>query len=219
MASINLRHVVLQDNWPGTPNLNLGTPKGGFDATTWTDATKAGYPIGTKIQVYGDSSGCQGYYTMIYLRYYCISGKNVVEDLTSDWGVFQAFCNSTCLSADGTTAIFTCTNAPTVDTGYKCGTETGVVAVACGTLSNNDDSTEDGAALGGYGWFWCGGVCPATDMAFFDVCAGQGTDITVVGAPTGGSPIHVEADTSVLVFDTSGAAAGQDTCGYALGAT
>lgn len=213
MAAINCRHLVLQDKWPGIPNINLSVPTGGFDSTRWNDITTEAYPIGTKIQVYGDSSGCKGPYTMIYLRYYCLSGNNAVEDITSDYAIFQQFCNSTCASADGTTAIFTCTNCGGIDTGYKCGSAVGIVAVACATLSDHDVTT-DGNNGGGYGWFWCGGPCPAEDITFFDVCAGKGADMTTAGGVVAGTEIHYEVDTSVGVFD--GGDPSSNNCGIAL---
>lgn len=217
MASVNVRNLVLQDKWPGVPNPNLGVPTGGFDSSTGgNDVTTAVYPIGTKIQVYGDSSGCVGPYTMIYLRYYCLSQENAVEDLTSDYSIFQQFCNSTCVSADGTSAIFACTNAAGIDTGYKCGSANGVVAVACGTLSYRATAevTTDGANTGGYGWFWSGGPCPGEDITFFDVCAGQGTDMTTAGGVAAGGQIHIEVDTSVLVWD--GGDPSSNNCGWSM---
>jgi hypothetical protein len=214
MANINLKKIVLDDKWPGVPNLNLGIPTGGFDATAHTCATSEVYPIGTKIQPYQDFSGPTGPYTMIYLRYYELSGSNNVDDLSSGWGIFQQFCNSTCLSADGTASVFTCTNVGGIDTGYKCGTSHGTIAIACGTLSDLDTTT-DGNNPGGYGWFWCGGVCPYEDITFFD---GQGshagTEITTDGNVAAGEWIGAVIDTSQITLGYADLSL--KDCGYSL---
>ena len=219
MVAISTRKLVLQDNWPGSPDPNLGIPTGGFDATAHTDASTEVYPIGTKIQAYQDFSGLCGPYTMVYLRYYCLSESddNGVEeaDLSlTGLCIFQQFCNSTCLSADGTSAVFTCTNSATVDTGYVCGTKYGVIAVACGTLSYRDVTT-DGNNPGGYGWFWCGGPCPM-DITFLSGAAHAGVDMSTGGNVAIGEPIYCQADTSVLEFDGA-TDLSANICGLALG--
>lgn len=202
MVAVNTKKLWLNDNWPGSPNPNLGIPRGGFDATAWTDASTEEYPIGTKIQVYQDFSGLCGNYTMIYLRYYCMSNYWAVEkaDL-SDAGhcIFQQFCNSTCLSSDGTSAMFTVTNSGTIDTGAACGTNSGLCAIACGSLSDRDTTT-DGNNPGGYGWFWVGGPCPM-DCSMLSGAAHAGVDMSTAGDVAKNEPINLEADTSALVFD------------------
>lgn len=218
MVAVNLRNIVLEDKWPGVPNQNLGIPTGGFDATTWTDATTEGYPIGTKIQAYQDFSGRSGLYTMIYLRSYCGTNAYAVEfadnSSTTGMAIFQQWCNSTCLSADGTMAVFTCTNTAVPETGYLCGTKSGVIAIACGTLSARDVTT-DGNNIGNYGWFWCDGICPFVDITMYDELATNlGTDMSTAGGVAAGLPIGVEVDTSVLVFD--GGEITQNRCGVAL---
>jgi len=213
-AYINTKNVVLQDNWPGIPNFNLGIPTGGFDSTLHCCSVQS-YPIGTKIQGYSTLSGLEGPYTMIYLRYYCLSSANAVEDISGNWAIFQAFCNSTCISADGTNAVFTCTNKGGIDTGYKCGTTLGLIGVACSTLSSFDNTIE-GQNEGGYGWFWCGGVCPIEDITMYDAkSAYAGSDMTSGGNMAAGDFIYPQVDTSVLQFD--GAADGSvNVCGWSI---
>ena len=121
MANIQLAKVVLHDKWPGSVTPYKSIPTDGFDSTTENDITIAAHPIGTKIEKYTDLSGVQGMSRFVYLRYYCLSGANAVEDVSDGWGIFQQFCNSTCVSADGTANALTCTNVHGVDTGYKCG--------------------------------------------------------------------------------------------------
>lgn len=218
MVATNTKMIVLKDNWPGVPNQNLGIPTGGFDSTKWTDSSTEGYPIGTKIQAYQDFSGMKGPYTMIYLRYYCLSESEDfgVEkvDLSGNVGqaIFAQFCNSTCLSADGTAAVFTCTNRGNVDTGYVCGTNTGIIAVACGTLSYRD-VTGSGENPGGYGWFWCGGRVPM-DCTFLSGAADAGIDISTAGGVAAGLPMNVEIDSSLMWFD--GGDLSSHIVGYAL---
>ncbi len=206
MVAVSTRDLVLFDNWPGSPNFNLGIPKGGFDATKWTDASTETYPVGTKIQVMQDFSGVTGPYTMMYSRYYCISinngtptGVETADNSLTGMALFQHFCNSTCLSADGTGNAFTLTNLATVDTGVKDGTNAGLMAIACGTLSYRDVTT-DGNNPGGYGWFWIGGVCPM-DVTMLSGVAHAGVDMSTAGGVAAGEPINLEADTSVLVLD------------------
>jgi len=219
MVAISLRDLVLEDRWPGSPNFNLGKPKGGFDATKWTDASTEAYPIGTKIQVYQDFSGVTGPYTMMYSRYYCLSinngsaiGVEKADMSLLGMAVFQHFCNSTCLSADGTANAFTMTNSATVDTGVADGTTTGQIGIACGTLSYRDVTT-DGNNPGGYGWFWIEGVCPM-DITMLSGVANAGIDMSTVGGVAAGLPIGPEADTSVLFFD--GGEITDNKCGYSF---
>ena len=219
MVAVSLRDIVLEDRWPGTPNFNLGKPKNGFDSTLWTDASTEEYPIGTKIQVYQDFSGVTGPYTMMYSRYYCLSGNNGTPvgvesaDLTlTGMALFQHFCNSTCLSADGTGNAFTMTNSGNVDTGVADGTTTGQIGIACGTLSYRDVTT-DGDNPGGYGWFWVGGVCPM-DITMLSGVAHAGVDMSTAGGVAAGLPIGCEVDTSVVAFD--GGDMTFNHCGYSF---
>lgn len=204
MVAISTRKLILKDNWPGSPDPNLGIPTGGFDATAHTDASTEVYPIGTKIQAYQDFSGTSGPYTMIYLRYYCLSesddhGVEEADQSLTGQCLFAQFCNSTCLSADGTQAVFTCTNRSGVDTGYICSTNAGVMAIACGTLSYRDVTT-DGNNPGGYGFFWCGGVCPM-DITFLSGAAHAGVDMSTGGGVAASEPMNLENDTSCFVLD------------------
>jgi len=206
MADVQLAKIVLKDNWPGAVTPKKSIPTDGFDSTTENDVTIAAHPIGTKIEKYTDLSGVQGMSRFIYLRYYCLSSGEAVEDVSDGWAIFQQFCNSTCVSADGTANALTCTNKTPVDTGYKCGTSGGVVAVACSSRSVHDVTT-DGNNGGGYGWFWCGGVCPI-DITTLDC------DVTTGGGVAAGGQIYIQDDASNIQFD--GADLSVNGCGWSL---
>lgn len=206
MVVVNLKSVILKDNWPGQATPKKSFPTNGFDNTVDNDVTTPSHVIGTKIEKYTDISGVQGWSRFIYLRYYCLSGANAVEDVSDGWGIFQQFCNSTCVSADGTANAYTCANPHGIDTGYKCGSTAGVIAIACSSLSSHDVTT-DGNNGGGYGWFWCGGVCPA-EITTLDC------DLTTGGTVVAGDVIYVQADTSQIVFD--GADLSINNCGWSL---
>jgi hypothetical protein len=206
MAVVNLKSIILKDNWPGMPTPKKSFPTNGFDATVQSDTTTPTHPIGTKIEKYTDISGVQGWTRFIYLRYYCMSSANVVEDVSDGFGIFQQFCNSTCISADGTANAYTCTNKGDIDTGFVCGTSAGVVAVACSSLSSHDNTLE-GLNGGGYGWFWCGGVCPA-EITTLDC------DVTGDGAIAAGNVVNVEVDTSALRL--AGTDMSINNCGWSL---
>jgi hypothetical protein len=215
MAGIASRKIVLYDKWPGQPNQNLGIPTGGFASTELHDVTNPGYPVGEKISIRTDFSSVKGNSTLTYLQYFCMSGENPVEDLSTGWPVFQQACNSTC--ADGTNAAYTCTNAGSFyasGTGYACGTAIGTVAIPCGTLSYRAlaEVTTGGANTGGYGWFWTGGVCPVGDVTFFDT--DELSCISTDGNVTAGFPIRAVVDTSVLVIGYAEVSEG--IFGYAL---
>ena len=116
--------------------------------------------------------------------------------------------------ADGTAAVFTCTNVGGIDTGYKCGTSVGTFAIACGSLSDLDTTT-DGNNPGGYGWFWCGGVCPVGDITFFDgQSANAGTEITTDGNVAAGEWIGIVVDTSQLTLGYADLS--MKDCGYSM---
>lgn len=217
MAGIPTRKVVLIDKWPGVPNLNLGIPTGGFDSTSGgNDVSDPAYPVGTKIQIYTDHSSCKGSSVLAYLHYYCFSGENAVEAISTAGGhtLFQAACNSTCVSADGTSNPFACTNSGEIDTGAACGTGAGICAVPCGTLSysSTNEVTDDGLNSGRYGWFWVGGVAPCGECTIHD--SANFSCISTAGGVAVNLPIGVEIDTSVVVWD--GAEITDNWCGYAL---
>jgi len=220
MVAVSTRDLVLQDKWPGTPNHNLGIPKGGFDATKWTDSSTEQFPVGTKIQVYQDFSGVTGYYTMMYSRYYCQSVNNGTPigvekaDLSLlGMAVFGHMCSSTCLSADGTSNAFTVSNLATLGAGIHDATVTGQMGIACGTLSYRDVTT-DGDNHGGYGFFWIDGVCPM-DCTMLSGVAHAGVDMSTGGNVAAGEPIYPQADTSVLELDGA-ADLSNNVCGYSF---
>ena len=161
-----------------------------------------------EIQGYEDGSTIKGPYTMIYLHYYELSNGSTVDDVSDGFAIFQQFCDSNCLSADGTASIFTCTNCGGIDTGYKCGSTAGIIAIACGSLDSYDTTGLGGTSPGGYGWFWCGGVCPYTDITALSC------DLTTGGSVAAGDRIYMQNDSSYLVFD--GADLSVNNCGWAI---
>ena len=206
MANSHLYDLVLEDKWPGVPNPNLGIPLAGFDGTTHHDVTAAVYPIGTKIQIYSDATKSPGYSTLIYLDFHCVSGKNSIECISAGWGIVQQFCNS--VLADGTRHPFHVTNVGGIDTGAKCATNSGIIAFACGSITDADVTTDAGAT-GHFGWGWCGGVCPYDDITFLNA------DITTDGNVAGGKLISPIIDTSQITIGLGDTTSGI-CCGIAL---
>jgi len=198
MAGIAARKIVLYDKWPGQPNQNLGIPTGGFASTEVHDVTNPAYPVGEKISIRTDFSSVKGNSTLTYLQYFCMSGENAVEEVSSGFPLFQQACNSTCV--DGSSSAYTCTNAAGLDTGYQCGTAVGTMAIPCGTLSYRSaaEVTTAQANTGGYGFFWTGGVCPVGDVTFFDT--DELSCISTDGNVAAGIPIRAVIDNSVFVI-------------------
>ncbi len=182
-VTINLKNVVLYDRWPGHPDPNLGMPTNGFDATSGHSCvTDAQYPPGTKIQVrQDDASRATGPYTMIYLRFAAISTGEAM-DLSNGWGfVSHVDYTNNGNAADGldsSSSWWQCANKAN-----KASCEVSVAfpkAIACNTALVNDADTS--VTSGVWGWFWCGGVCPAFDITAFDSgAANVGTEVTTDG--------------------------------------
>ena len=217
MAGINLKQVILEDKWPGVANQNFGIPTDGFDSSSaGQDQTTAMFPLGTKITAYqsaADASDQPGYYTMIYLNFHGVSGRNDITDISGAQCVVQPFCNS--VVSDSTDNFYHVTNVGGLATGYKCATQVGRIAIACGTVTS-DDITTDGGSGGYFGWYWCGGVCPYADITFFDKqSGGAGADLSTDGNVAAGKMIIPIVDTSALIIGLGEASAGIQ-CGYAL---
>jgi len=174
MATVSLRKVILKDNWPGVPNPNHGIPKGGFDATTGHSCVTAPiYPPMTKIQAYheavaGDGSTTVGPYTMIYLAYHdCSSTLTPLQaaDPSSGATPVVAHIDSTAWTnrghySDSSDAPYCVANT----SGCMEVTSTGMLAIACNKGLNTDSSL----TAYKWGWFWCGGVNPHSDLTGLD---------------------------------------------------
>jgi len=210
MANISLRRFQLKDNWPGVPNPNHGVPKGGFDATTGHSCvTSPVYPPMTKIQTYQsgeDASECQGPYTMIYLAYHdgsstltplqaaspCTGATPVVAHVDS-----TAWTNRGEWSDTSSAPYCVMNTSACMDV-----TSTGQVAIACNPGLNTDGSQ----AAYVWGWFWCGGVCPHTDLTHLDY------DMTTTA--TAWNHIQPVSDTGQIVLGV-GDASFEGVCGIA----
>ena len=209
MAGIAMKDIVMKDNFPGVPNFNLGIPKNGFDSPVHSDVTTPTYPIGTKIQAYNDGTGIKGPYTMIYLAHYCLSDYDTLPEGATNGLLCQAFCNSSCVSADGTAnAAFKVTGPgnAALATGFAEGTMNGIAAFACASMSRHD-TTADGAAVPGFGWFWCGGVCPEADITLF--AADHSTD----GNVAVGMAVGVVVDGTAILLGL-GDPTSENVCGW-----
>lgn len=148
MATVALTDVVLYDKWPGAVNPNLGVPRNGFDSTSEC-GTANSYPLGTKVMGYEDGTRNPGWFTMCYMRFH--DGT----DLAAAAGD----------PSDGYAACF-----------HACGTATAdgslsSAFVVTNDLTNSDGTTGHGIAFAAVdlssdecGWFWIGGVCPASDV-------------------------------------------------------
>lgn len=221
MANLSLGHLILNDKWPGCPNLNYGIPTGGWDNTTDNfntsdDTAKAmspPIPIGQKRQVYHDSTVCPGYYTMIYLSFHDVSAVDISADYSDG--------NFWCSHVDTTKTVWSDTSIAPWFVVSRCYTGTNLitrvdatrgapVAVPCATLDADSslNSTISGfgdpylAGFGdAYGWFWCGGVCPCKDVTLFQGTAGaqSGADITVSTVIPG--PIYCEMTGGTLLLN------------------
>lgn len=203
--NIRLAHLILYDKWPGTPNPNLGIPRGGFDATEWNlstmdDTDKADnppYPLGTKIQVYTDNSECPGNYTMMYLARHEFSSECISSDI-SESNIFCSLPGTLCQTHTAAVGVDSSGPCPyyfvsQCYTTASCEVSMGnPIAIPCTTVDGDsseslDITTNDPRAQGfghSLGWFWVGGVCPAGDITFYRGLGdtANGPDITCDGA-------------------------------------
>ena len=206
MAGINLSSVILYDRWPGPVNPNLGMPVDGWDNTVDNYKTTAAtdlpaWPLGTKIMTYSDNSWAPGWYTMIYLEYHSYE-SGATYDVSND--ISDGFPG--CAQADGSTAAHYDTIADNSTIPYyvvtRCLTTAGgqvdytranagvgAIAVPCCSMSSDGTACITQGGYGDfYGWFWCGGVCPAKDITFLDDNgAGIGSTCAGIGACCSGS--------------------------------
>ena len=81
-------------------------------------------------------------------------------------------------------------------------TSTGVLAVACNKGLNTDSSLTSYK----WGWFWCGGVCPHTDLT--------GLDYDMTTTTSAYNHIQAVSDTAQIVLGT-GDASFEGVCGIA----
>ena len=155
MATVNLKHVILKDKWPGYPNFNLSKPANGFDSTvsgSGNNVDTALYPPGTKIAVQytaADQTNWPGQSIFAYLKFYegTDSAFDVGDPSTGYCACFYADLTTT---GDGSIAgPYIITN----DLTNSDGTQGGAIAFPCTDLS-----------AGEYGWCWVGGVCPVADV-------------------------------------------------------
>lgn len=196
MANLPLTHLILNDTWPGVPNVQKGIPTDGWDNTfdnfnTADDTAKAfvpPQPIGEKRMVYTDNTNAPGYYTMMYLAYHDPSSVDISADFSDSafWCAHTDTTHASPLGADLSTPpyyiVSRCYTAAFWD-----GTKGSPIAVPCSTSIEADSSvdfgTGDPASNGfghGWGWFWVGGVCPVKDATLLDDGSGnfKGADVT-----------------------------------------
>ena len=168
MATVGLKYLVLDDNWPGDTDQHLGKPANGWDNTTDCCVTAPTYPLGTKIKAYDDQTASPGWYTMMYLAR---ADGSFITDHTAavgnkaDYSIANMLCARQCgTTADGNTeapyyyVTGDCTKSDATSSGSHA-------AFACGSMADADN-TNDGFQCG---WFWVGGVCPITDATYLDV--------------------------------------------------
>jgi len=147
---------------------------------------------------YQDASYHSGNYTMIYLRFAEGTGALPTVDDISDGYNFVTVMDAT-YAPDATSCWFNVTNHATI----SCAThDWAPFAVACSSLTGDGTLTATADANAQYGWFWCGGVCPYTEVTRFNA------DITCVA--TDKSPICIVNDGSQISI--GGFTAGDGTC-------
>jgi len=194
MATVALRDVFLYDNWPGSPNFNLGRPTNGFDSTvsgSGNNATTALYIPGEKIQVpykAADQTRWPGTSTFIYLQFH--EGTDFAQDAGDPSDGYCA-----CFHADGTATADGSIAGPwqvTNDVTNSDATIGGAIAFACTDLSDDE-----------FGWFWCGGVCPAYDVTRLagEIKTGGGVTVNckvfVEGDGTNGAALQIADATQI----------------------
>ncbi|MHC4061880.1 MAG: hypothetical protein ACYSR6_09780 [Planctomycetota bacterium] len=199
MAKAMLRSIILNDLWPGSPNPNLGIPTDGWDSTTGGNkSTTAIYPVGTKISAYHDGTPA-GLYTMIYLRFFEGSGELPTLAGASAGNNFVTIGDAT-YAPDGTGIWWNVTNHATI----SCAThDWAPLACAVAALVGDGTLTATAATNAEYGWFWCGGVCPASLLTCF-------SDGEFTGVGTHMSGICIVNDSSMI--EIGGFTAGDGTC-------
>jgi len=204
MATVGLSYLVLNDNWPGYPNPNLGIPTGDWDNTTDCCVTTPTYWPGTKIQAYNDNTRNPGYYTMAYLAR---ADGSFLADHSAAVGSLTApsVASLVCTHMDTTTVGGNESYVPWYFVGGDCTTSDATsggirsVAIACGSMNHGaqTDGTQEGFM---YGWFWVGGVCPGNDEG--DLTWLYDCSMTTGGSVAKGVPIYLVDDgTNGIEFD------------------
>ena len=128
---------MLADGFPGRADPRYGPPTDGFTGALSHNVAAAAYPIGTKIQVYNQTTGLAGLSTFIYARLTHQDGTNVL-----------AARHLVAISTTATPYAFT-NEIATVLTN-----QLGPIAIGLSAMTTNY-----------YGWFWCGGVAPIDYVA------------------------------------------------------
>ena len=197
MANLPLTKLVLYDRFPGAPNPNLGIPSGGWNNTTDNEVTSPTYPPGTKIQAYSDNSHAPGHYIMYYGSFAAYSAD---ADVSGDYSDGRFWCSHCCLTDDVADATYEIASgdgssqpphvlAACFTTLGWDGTKGSPIAVPCATLDGYD-----------YGWFWVGGVCPASDVTILRGLADSdaGADVTTDDVQAGDVFLEYTATTGLM---------------------
>lgn len=167
MATVGLKYIVLVDNWPGTPDPNLGKPTNGWDNTTDCCVTAPTYDVGTKIAWYNDATENPGASIMCYMARHDASWDEDHGATTGGLAAGDVSDNGLiCTHMDTTTIDGNESYVPWYFVGADCtasdATREGIgqVAIACGSMVCGTAPTDYK-----FGWFWVGGVCPGTATA------------------------------------------------------
>jgi len=172
MAALGAEEFFLFDTMPGLINPNMSKPVNGFDSTHSNNTTTAVYVPGTKIMSYQEVSttvaGARtaniGSYACIYAKYVC---STTAQDVSAG-DIMVQYCGSAGVRPFAVTREVTASNGKQQNA--SC-------AIACADITPN-----------AFGWYWCAGVCPQTDVTALDqstfvtdtsVAAGEAMWITV----------------------------------------
>lgn len=168
MAAIGAEEFILYDTMPGLVNPNMSIPTNGFDSTHSNNVTTAVYVPGTKIMGYQEvSTTAKGARTANIGSYACVYAKYICATTAMDVSagdIMTQYCGS-----DGARPF-----AVTRDmSGSNGAFQNAPCAIACADITPN-----------AYGWYWCAGVCPQTDVTALD----QSTFVTD-GSVAGGEAL------------------------------
>lgn len=131
-VGIDCELMFLIDTWPGAPT-------NGANPSDWsTLSATEDYPLGSKRQVYDDTS--QGFSTFMYLYYTTGAGTVRVATVGEPVGI--------CSTAMATAGQFCHVTNDGSDAELL-----GPIAICLGTM-----------VTARYGWFWVGGVCPVSTI-------------------------------------------------------
>jgi hypothetical protein len=172
-TTILAKYIVLQDTVQGNVNSNLPQPVGGFTGSEHHNVATAKYDVGTKVQVYDETS--KGYSTFVYLKNGTAAATIAAGQVMIPAGATQ---NPTYLT-------YVYTNDP----------DDGIVGGNCAiALSAMTDDY--------YGWFWCGGVAPVgiTNSGITSTTTIATDDSVAIGAVSTGD---LTADKAGLILATT----------------